>query len=320
MVHCRGPAQTDVQSVKSFFSKTCAADDNPKTSLCSACNVTRGCTKSDLYGTEAGAFRGLVEGSCDVAFTKHTIPALYAAGGANADRSWKGLGNLANYQILCPTQLSGRGLCTNARNFRTCNWGSAPGRTVMTPAKWPVTKVREFQKVLELANNSSEFQDLVYSGKNRAGMLFSADTVRLDAFTKSTATRLGPLYNDIQSLERMNDARSPSKAISPVPGGEAPSFDPVPSSGDDESISPLLIGGIIAGGILVLLVTGGVLICLCRKRPAAVIKPPTPSARSYTEASSSPGLQSESTWDTHWTPPVATSEELVTSPGLELPV
>lgn len=62
---------------------------NPSTwqPLCSACADPRACNGSDLHSGDQGPLRGLFDGSCDVAFTKHMMPLEYTADGSEASES-----------------------------------------------------------------------------------------------------------------------------------------------------------------------------------------------------------------------------------------
>ncbi len=81
-------------------------------------NTTNGqCSKSDAYWDYAGAFRGVVEGGCDVAFTKSTVLDEYVKGGANA-ASWAPA-SASDYRLLCPS-----GGCATKDQVASCNFGT----------------------------------------------------------------------------------------------------------------------------------------------------------------------------------------------------
>lgn len=149
--------------MKKFFSASCAADSETDKSICSACATKTSCDESDKYYDYGGAFRGVVEGACDIAFTKHTIVAQYSLGGPTQDTSWTGLQDASAYQIVCPNKYNGNP-CTDAGNYMSCNFGSAPGHAIMISASFPAYEVNEFQNLMDAANSDPVFNDLFFKG------------------------------------------------------------------------------------------------------------------------------------------------------------
>lgn len=209
---CSREGRTDINSVKAFFSKTCAADDNPATSICTACKSAGGagaCTEADAYYDYAGAFRGLVEGACDIAFTKHTIPVKYALGHADAagPDQWLNLKDASSYQLVCPAPYNGQP-CTDVTNWAYCNFGRAPGHAVMVSKNWPREERDEFNLLMDRANNDKEFRELFFTGLNVDGALFAPDAIRTDNHTDGPWALLGTLHSSLLTLQFINDKRN----------------------------------------------------------------------------------------------------------------
>eukprot|EP01018_Ginkgo_biloba_P040837 Gb_31201 [translate_table: standard] len=148
--------RNDIESVENFFSKSCAANNKPNIEICSACKKTVECNMDDLYYDYAGAFRCLVEGSGDVAFTKHDIPVLYAKGGLLA-ADWNNLGYSSGYKILCPGADT---LCQDISNYKECNFGSAPGHTIMVGSDFPKLDIQKFNALMDKAIASSTYTSI----------------------------------------------------------------------------------------------------------------------------------------------------------------
>ncbi|BBN11809.1 hypothetical protein MPTK1_5g14940 [Marchantia polymorpha subsp. ruderalis] len=206
-----GPAQNDIESVKAFFSKTCAASNDQTKAVCSACKTTTGCTQEDIYYDYEGAFRGVVEDSCDIAFTKHSIPIDYASNGQYAQTGWTGLGPASDYALLCPTPLNGA-FCTDVANYADCNFGNAPPHTIFVASDWPAVEVQEFQAVLDAANNDPAFNALLFQGKNTAGSIFVSDATKTLAYSGTVDALVAPIEKAATSLEAINAAKPPAGA------------------------------------------------------------------------------------------------------------
>lgn len=113
----RTPQINDIELVMAFFSKKCAALNAPKTIIRS------GCTTKDEYYDYQGAFKGVIEGACDVGFMKFTIPAEYALDGIKA-QNWTELERPTSKALLCSSGPAVRG---DLSSFATCNFGSLAG-------------------------------------------------------------------------------------------------------------------------------------------------------------------------------------------------
>ncbi|KAG0601611.1 hypothetical protein M758_11G125800 [Ceratodon purpureus] len=208
--------KNDIESVAAFFSKTCAASATPETSVCTACKTTAGCTTADDFYDYEGAFRGVVEGACDVAFTKFTIPAEYSLGGPKA-QAWTGLEAPSAYSLLCG---SGTGpVCADISSYATCNFGSAPPHTIMVAGTYPQTEINAFNAVMDMANSNAEFNDLFFSGKNTGGAIFSSDATKTLGYN-GTATALTTSINKARAtLKAVNDTPTSTNGASSIAKG-----------------------------------------------------------------------------------------------------
>ncbi|KAG0557439.1 hypothetical protein KC19_11G130300 [Ceratodon purpureus] len=210
------PQANDIESVTAFFAKTCAASNTPATAICSACKTTTGCTAADAYANYEGAFRGVVEGACDVAFTKFTIPAEYALGGPKAQSDWTGLEAPSAYALLCP---GASNVCGDITSYATCNFGSAPAHTVMTSGTYPQAEINAFHVVMDKANSNAEFNDMFFAGKNVDGAIFSSDATKTLAYNGTATALTTSINNAKKTLNTLNDAATVSGAASIAKGG-----------------------------------------------------------------------------------------------------
>lgn len=217
-----GPSSNDIQSLKYFFLRSCAATNDNTKAICSACKNTTRCTQEDEYYDYHGAFRGLVEDSCDIAFTKHSVPSDYASNGPNAQSDWVGLGPASDYALMCPTPLDGES-CTDIANYAKCNFGSAPPHTVFVSVTWPDLELKEFHAVMDAANNDLAFNRLFFQGNNKAGTIFVADATKTLAYAGTADTLVGPLEKAVNSLEAINDLKPVNSAACAhhLPSGRA---------------------------------------------------------------------------------------------------
>ncbi|KAG0622627.1 hypothetical protein M758_3G112300 [Ceratodon purpureus] len=203
--------RNDIESVTAYFSKTCAASATAATSICTACKTTTGCTTTDDFYDYEGAFRGVVEGSCDIAFTKFTIPAEYSLGGPKA-QAWTGLEAPAAYALVCG---SGTGpVCADISSYATCNFGSAPPHTIMAANTYPQTEINAFNAVMDLANSNAEFNDLFFSGKNTAGAIFASDSTKTLAYNGSAEALTSSINKARATITRVNETPTTSGASS----------------------------------------------------------------------------------------------------------
>lgn len=165
-----------------------------------------GCTEADDYYDYEGAFRGVVEGACDIGFTKHVIPEQYALNGVNQQSDWMDLQTVSEYQIVCPTKYEGES-CTEVTNYAQCNFGTGPSHTVMVSSDWPQEEVDEFNAVMDAANNDAAFSSLFFEGNNKGGVIFSADTTKTSKYNGTVVALLGSLYNVTTTLESLNSVK-----------------------------------------------------------------------------------------------------------------
>lgn len=196
-----------------FFSKTCAASATAATSVCTACKTTTACTTSDDYYDYEGAFRGVVEGSCDIAFTKFTIPSEYALGGPKA-QAWTGLEAASAYSLVCS---SGTGpVCADISSYATCNFGSAPPHTIMTANTFSQAEINAFNTVMDLANSNAEFNDLFFSGKNTAGAIFASDSTKTLAYNGTAEALTSSINKARATITRVNETPTDASAASSI--------------------------------------------------------------------------------------------------------
>ncbi|XP_024515470.1 serotransferrin [Selaginella moellendorffii] len=216
----------DIESVRSFFSTSCAASNDPRKSICSGCKIKSGCSEDDDYYDYSGAFRCLVEGGGDIAFTKHTIPSLYAKGG-DLEQNWTNLQDTGSYQLVCPTPLDGKP-CASISSYRSCNFGTAPGHTIMVAGNFSKKEIQEFNDVMDKANNNETFKNL-FSGENLLANEFAAGASSSVASNKTAEDLLGSLYSNTLELRSINEAGDSASA----------------TSGADPPLAPRLIAAIL---------------------------------------------------------------------------
>lgn len=207
----RTTQRNDIESVVAFFSKTCAASATAATSICTACKTTTACTTSDDYYDYEGAFRGVVEGACDIAFTKFTIPAEYSLGGPKA-QAWTGLEAPSAYSLVCS---SGTGpVCAEISSYATCNFGSAPPHTIMASGTYAQTEINAFNTVMDFANSNAEFNDLFFSGKNTAGAIFASDSTKTLAYNGTAEALTSSINKARATITRVNETPTAANGAS----------------------------------------------------------------------------------------------------------
>lgn len=88
-------------------------------------NTTNGqCSKTDQLWDYGGAFRGVVQNDCDVAFTRSTVLDEFVQGGATA-QSWSPK-SASDYRLLCPS-----GGCATKDQVAQCNFGAVRGNVLL---------------------------------------------------------------------------------------------------------------------------------------------------------------------------------------------
>jgi melanoma-associated antigen p97 len=200
-------AENDAESAAAFFSEMCApnvvqkggtgGDKDLKEKLCDACKDD--CSSSDSYADYTGAFRGLAEDRCDVAFAKDTT--LDDA----RDETWWGSNSENDFKVLCPM-----GGCIDYGqydSFPECAWASTPSHaTVINPMKVSVAVVADVQAIFAQANGDSQFQGLFFKTAggvtvNTGDLVFKSSTMGLQPVKTDMRTYLGDLYEVYQELE-----------------------------------------------------------------------------------------------------------------------
>ncbi|MCO5549358.1 hypothetical protein L7F22_002828 [Adiantum nelumboides] len=198
----------DIQSVEAFFKKSCAISEESSNGICTACKDTTNCNDDDPYYDYAGAFRCLVEDSGDIAFTKGTIPSLFAKGGIFADASWENLEASSHYKIICPNFS-----CVDVDQYKSCNFGSAPGHTIMVSNHLDASYIEAFHTIMNDANGNAAYVKL-FSSTNSSSSEFASGVSRSSAYNGSVQELLGPLYQTILDLNHLNSINSTSIASS----------------------------------------------------------------------------------------------------------
>eukprot|EP00850_Spirogloea_muscicola_P002018 SM000007S20978 [mRNA] locus=s7:1467157:1469697:+ [translate_table: standard] len=199
----------DIQSVAGFFDKSCAANEGDA-KICSACSDVETCDVDDDYFGPVGAFKCLVEGDNDVAFTEHNVPLNYAAGGNNAITSWSNLQSHDNYRLLCPT----RG-CAPLTSYRNCSFGAVPGKALLIRSDFNEQDRSQLLTVLDIANVRAQASGLLFSG---SGNIFSPGAVGTEPVPTGTTILeyLGPLEALTNKLDALTTPGSFDYSDTPV--------------------------------------------------------------------------------------------------------
>lgn len=209
----RGDIMDDAESVAAFFSKVCApgARDNGPIStpdgygktgpvLCSACKGD--CSTQDPYFTFKGAFRCLMEGVGDVAFSGHHTPLRFAADGltpANWSKESKD-----KFRLLCP-----QGGCAGVDEYHQCHMGWVPGRALMVQAAYPYGD--RLRSALLLASEDEDFRALVFNmSTNPDDLVLRAVAEALVEVDEDTLSYLG---QGIERLRAMEVLRGSDKVV-----------------------------------------------------------------------------------------------------------
>ncbi|KAI5069411.1 hypothetical protein GOP47_0015712 [Adiantum capillus-veneris] len=198
----------DIQSVEAFFKKSCAISEESSNGICTSCKITSQCNDDDRYYSYAGAFRCLVEDSGDIAFTKGTIPSLFAEGGIFADTSWENLQPPSHYKLVCPNSS-----CADVDQYKSCNFGSAPGHTIMVSNQLDKSHIEAFHNVMDDAVTNAAYVKL-FSSASSSGSGFASGVSRSSAYNGTVQELLGHLYQTILDLDHFNSLNSTSLSSS----------------------------------------------------------------------------------------------------------
>jgi melanoma-associated antigen p97 len=148
----------DAESVAAFFSQVCAVgsnEDGPLTGggqwdgLCTACGDD--CSENSPYASYEGTIRGLMEGLCDVAFTKQeTAPQVVSDG--TSPESWSTLSS-DDLRLLCPL-----GGCKPIDEWQNCNMAAIPSQAFVGPVSIQRTEAgAALKKALAEAGSDTNF-------------------------------------------------------------------------------------------------------------------------------------------------------------------
>lgn len=196
----------DAETVAAFFSSVCAprvtddgprAGGNPYDKLCTACGGD--CTEGSPYFDYAGTLRGVMEGACDVAFTKHDVPGTVASDGTEP-APWATTG-ADGLRLVCPA-----GGCAPVADFKRCNLAAIPAQAIVGAVTLQRTEVGAAVKAaLVAAGADPEFISAGAALGDVPSFLFTPATRRLDPvdgsfldyFGASTATA----YRGVETLD-----------------------------------------------------------------------------------------------------------------------
>lgn len=163
----------NVKNVDNFFSQSCAprkklfkTGDDKLCDLCAGAGDLN-CTTDDPYAGNLGAFKCLQDGKGDVAFIKHDAVAEATAGVTTPGQ------RKDDYELLCPD-----GTKKPIDEYRQCNWGLVPTRTLMASPKvgryQRYAHKRFFFHVLNVTNQELLFNSSLYNGTD---LMFSDRTI-----------------------------------------------------------------------------------------------------------------------------------------------
>jgi melanoma-associated antigen p97 len=216
--------QADAQTAASFFSQVCAprvTSDGPKTDgtawepLCTACGGD--CTEDSPYYDYAGTMRGLMDGVCDVAFTKETVPLTYTTDGS-APESWSN-GVQDDFRLLCPN-----GGCETVDNFATCNLARVPSHGIVGSSALQTSALGKSIKtaLVNAANTSPSFVTALTEISGIPNFVLAEGTTGLksqdEPFEQFFGAGTRQAFEGIQELEaNQAAAAAPAPAQTPAP-------------------------------------------------------------------------------------------------------
>lgn len=186
----------DALAMDAFFNKMCAvgvssqggpayASNGTSTAydkMCTACHSN--CSSTDLYAGYEGAFRGLVEGSCDVAFTKHSIPTSYTNG--EAEWATKSQDDL---RLLCRN-----GGCKMIDEYKECSLAEIPAHAVV--ARPDLIYMEDLRSILVDASKDEATKEKMFE----AADLWGEETEGLMAIEGDVKEYLGDTHDVYSAL------------------------------------------------------------------------------------------------------------------------
>lgn len=172
----------DAESVVSFFSKTCAPgtrEDGPTSKanrvwdpLCTACGDD--CSDDEKYAGYPGTIRGLMEDSCDVAFTKQEVALQITSDGTDPE-AWSTLSK-DDLRLVCPN-----GGCDTVENWRSCNLAAIPSQAFVGNVELLRSEDgKNIKQALVDAGNSNAFLVAARDIDNTEDHLITSNTKALD--------------------------------------------------------------------------------------------------------------------------------------------
>lgn len=254
--------QDDAESFVSFFSKgVCAgrlSGNGPiKTAdgkgakwdkLCSACGGDCSDDKErEPYYDYAGAFRGLMEGKCDVAFTKHTMPQLYSSDG-ESKQPWSAKSS-TDFRLMCRN-----GGCAPIDQARRCHIAASRAHGVVVRSDYPHTS--QLKIALAAAAQAEEFKTKVLNpATNPGNFLFKSTTKNIVSWNDDTRTYLDSNFVAFEGLDRLNAGQD----ITELPTVRS-------SSGKKVEVTPGAAAGIAIGCAAAGAIICAVVVLLVKRR------------------------------------------------------
>lgn len=229
--------QADAETAANFFSEVCAprvtsdgpaAGGNSYPPLCTACGGD--CTEASPYYDYPGTMRGLMEGVCDVAFTKETVPLTYTTDGS-APESWSnGIKN--DFRLLCPN-----GGCETVDNFANCNLARVPSHAIVGSSALQSSDLgKSIKAALTNAGTSPSFLAGITEVAEIPNFVVSAGTTGLksqdEPFDEFFDAGTKAAFTGIQELESKQATEAPAPAQTPAP---VPVPVPVPAATPSEA-------------------------------------------------------------------------------------
>jgi melanoma-associated antigen p97 len=202
----------DAAAMAAFFDNQCAANNNtngplrlpsgstaPWPELCQACGDPATCNSNDTYWDYDGSFRGVVDGQCDVSFTRETDAVDNSVGG-KANATWAQ--PASNFRLLCPT-----GGCKNLDEYAECTAAKVPSRAVLVRPTYQYTK--ELQTALIRMRQNPEVAALVFNATgNPKNLVFQARVQNFIPILSSTPAWLGQSGRAIQAVANLRNGVS----------------------------------------------------------------------------------------------------------------
>lgn len=210
----------DAESAAAFFGDICAVgtrdeDAAPQAAasgdgaqlfppLCSACDNPANCSATDIYSDYAGTIRGVMEGACDAAFTKHDTM-LEVVGDGTAPEEWSSVPK-SGLRLVCAD-----GSCGAIDDWPTCNLARVPTSAILTRADYE--DIPGLQQALIAATEAPAVQRLLFNNEtNPEGYLLPNDIVGLELIEGDTATYLDTAGIALEGIDLAANANASAPA------------------------------------------------------------------------------------------------------------